>query len=364
MTNPRTKISNLLIQEFYVNAVRTEEEIAEAEAHPYKSYVMGVEIDFSAENIRQILRIRDNTPGAESNFDTRQRSDQRLDEVIQEICVPRARWKMSSSQPHQPIQLKRQDLIPLARGWHEFIIDSSIPTGNKLEIIVARAILIHSIIKEDDVKAEELIPNNIAITVEQPQGRSKLAFPSTIHRICKAAEVPSREFRRTELIFVDKPITARLMEHEQPYMHYEAPDAGFQNNFGEQQQQGFQQINEELSNMKIQQEKFFENMQNTQAQYLEDLKALKTRDPINKLKMKMDNQHKEITDMRSQIKEWTKNASSREAYCCWAHQQANLNLVQIPLHDIPKFFHGAVKTHEQGEPSQSTDVPMAKPEKE
>ncbi|MED6200622.1 hypothetical protein PIB30_087047 [Stylosanthes scabra] len=122
-------------------------------------------------------------------------------------------------------------------------------------------------------------------------------------------------FRRTELISMDKPITARLMvrttgrninyqqnqqveeeeqpeqmqqdeneaeneneqEHEQPYMHYEAPDAGFQNNFGEQQQQGFQQINEALANMKIQQEKFYESMQNTQAQYLEELKALKTR---------------------------------------------------------------------------------------
>ncbi|MED6149475.1 hypothetical protein PIB30_062873 [Stylosanthes scabra] len=116
LTKPRTKISNLLTQEFFANAVRTEEKIAEAEAHPYKSYVRGVEINFSVENIKRILRIRDHTPGAESDFDTRQRSDQRLDEVIQEICVPRARWKMSSSQPHQPIQLKRQDLIPLARG--------------------------------------------------------------------------------------------------------------------------------------------------------------------------------------------------------------------------------------------------------
>ncbi|MED6163678.1 hypothetical protein PIB30_082317, partial [Stylosanthes scabra] len=233
---------------------RTEKEIAEAEAHPYKSCVKGVEIDFSAENIRQILRIIDHTPGAESDFDKHQREDQRLDEVIREICVPGARWKMSSSQPHQPIQLKRQDLIPLARGWHEFIIYSIIPTENKSEITVARAILMHSIIKGNHVRAEEVIADNIVIIAKQPQGRSKLAFPSTIHRLCKAAE-----------------------EHEQPYMHYEAPDAGFQNNFGEQQQQGFQQINEELSNMKIQQEKFFENMQNTQAQYLEEVKTLKTR---------------------------------------------------------------------------------------
>ncbi|MED6210482.1 hypothetical protein PIB30_064512 [Stylosanthes scabra] len=69
------------------------EEIASGEANPYKSYVRGVTIDFSAANIREILRIRDNTPGAETDFNTCQWEDQRLDEVIRDICVPGARWK-------------------------------------------------------------------------------------------------------------------------------------------------------------------------------------------------------------------------------------------------------------------------------
>ncbi|MED6208553.1 hypothetical protein PIB30_046268 [Stylosanthes scabra] len=411
LSNPRTKIINLLIQEFYANAARTKEEIADAEAHPYKSYVRGVQIDFSADNIKQILRIRDNTLGAELDFDTSQRRDQRLDKVIEEICVPGAKWKMSSSQPNQPIQLKRQDLTPLARGWHEFIIHSIIPIGNKSEITVARAILIHSIIKGDDVRAEELIADNIVMTTEGVQGRSKLIFPSTIYRLCKEPEVSLRGFRGSELIPVDKPITARIMvrtrgrhinyhqnpqveeeeeqipqnengaenenqqEEEQSTMHFEATNAGFQNNFGEQQHQVFQQLNEELSNLRIQQQQFFENMQNTQAQYLKELEALKTRDPIEKMEERIHQQHNEIIEMRSQIKEWTKNASSRKAYYCWAHQQANPNLVQIPIHDIPKFVHdnaakgrhifqGALKTQEQGEPSQFANIPMAEPGKE
>ncbi|MED6115506.1 hypothetical protein PIB30_091247 [Stylosanthes scabra] len=229
LTNPRTKISKLLIQVFYTNAARTEEEIKDAEAQPYKSYVRCVEIYFLQKNIRQVLRLRDQTSGAETDFNNRQRIDQRL--------TPLARWKMSSSQLNQQIQLKRQDLTPLARGWHEFIIYSIIPTGNKSEITIARAILIHSIINGEDVRAEELIADNIAIIVLGVQGKGKLAFPSTIHRLCKAAE----------------------------------------NNFGEQQQQGIQKINEGLANLKIQQEMFFESMQNTQAQYLEELKELKTR---------------------------------------------------------------------------------------
>ncbi|MED6213146.1 hypothetical protein PIB30_090405 [Stylosanthes scabra] len=229
LSKPRTKISKVLIQYFYANAVRTKEEIASKEVYPYQSYVKGVAVDFSAEKIKQVLRIKDNSPGAQTTFDTRQRDDQRLDEGIREICVPGARWKMSSSQPDQPIQLKRQDLTPLARG------------------------------------VEELIADNITITAEGVQGRGKLIFPSTIFRLCKEAGVPFREFRDTEFIPVDKPITARVMvrtrgrninyqqheeeeyqpepmqqdenkaehvnedeqQHEQPHMHFEAPNADF-----------------------------------------------------------------------------------------------------------------------------------------
>ncbi|MED6188993.1 hypothetical protein PIB30_091240 [Stylosanthes scabra] len=122
LTNPRTQISKLLTQEFYANATRTDDQLRST--HPYKSYVRGVDVDFSAKNLKEVLRIRENTPGAEIDFITRQTNDQRLDEVLQELCVPGVRWKLSSSTPLQPIQLKRQDLFPLARGWHEFIIHS------------------------------------------------------------------------------------------------------------------------------------------------------------------------------------------------------------------------------------------------
>ncbi|MED6162580.1 hypothetical protein PIB30_071849 [Stylosanthes scabra] len=92
------------------------------------------------------------------------------------------------------------------------------------------------------------------------------------------------------------------------------------------------------------------------------------RDPLDELEMRMDNQHKEIVEMRAQIKEWTKNASLREAYCCWAHQQANSNFVKIHTQKIPEFvhdnaakgkhiIHGALKSHNQGDPTIPTDQP-------
>ncbi|MED6187700.1 hypothetical protein PIB30_078949 [Stylosanthes scabra] len=176
LASPRTKFSKLLIQEFYANAVQSDEEMEQAKQHPYKSYVTGVEVDFSPENIRGVLRFKEQTPGAETDYTTRQKSDQRLD------------------------KLRRAELTPLARGWQGFIIHSVIPTGNKSEITIARAILIHSIIRGEDVMAEEPIADNIAVIAQGMQGKGKLAFPSIIFKLCKDAQVPMREFKRTKLI--------------------------------------------------------------------------------------------------------------------------------------------------------------------
>ncbi|MED6196887.1 hypothetical protein PIB30_051548 [Stylosanthes scabra] len=160
-------------KQFDLQEVRIEEEVASGEDYPYTSYVRGKEVDFSAAKIREVLRIRHMTQGTEIDFKIRQMEDQRLDDVIRDICMPGAQWKMSSSQPPHLIKLRRQDVTPVARGWAEFIIYSMIPTVNKSEITVARAVLIHSIIKGHDVRVEELIVDNIAVLAEGVQGRSK-----------------------------------------------------------------------------------------------------------------------------------------------------------------------------------------------
>ncbi|MED6186562.1 hypothetical protein PIB30_067903 [Stylosanthes scabra] len=173
--------------------------------------------------------------------------------------------------------------------------------------------------------------------------------------------------------------------------------------------------------MQLQQQQFFKNMKTTQAQYLEELKAVKTRqnelwdntnkfhhqirkeqdmlareiqevkkfqvnqtlmgnrkEPMEKLEKTMEMQQKEMTEIKKQLKEWTRNASSRDAYCCWAHQQANPNLTEIPIHQNPDLikvnaekgrhiFYGGLKSHlvvgssSQAAPPQPADEPMADP---
>ncbi|MED6189226.1 hypothetical protein PIB30_093811 [Stylosanthes scabra] len=156
--------------------------------------------------------------------------------------------------------------------------------------------------------------------------------------------------------------------------------------------------------MKIRQEQFFENMQKAQSQYLEELKSLRTkrdemreqektikeieevkkfrvnqtlmgahRTPVEKLEERVHETRNEIIEMRRQIRDWTRNASLGEGYCCLAHQQANPNLVEIPPHKIPDFLHnnvankkdpyyGALKSEiQQGESSQAIDQPIPNP---
>ncbi|MED6175518.1 hypothetical protein PIB30_079085, partial [Stylosanthes scabra] len=129
---PRTDISKLLVQEFYANAAVSDDEATAQEELPYKSFVRGKEIDFSPNNIRRVMRFKRETSGALTDFKTRQALNQRLDEVLADLCISGASWKFSSSQPPVPIQLRRTELQPLARGWQEFIIHSLVPLQEKL----------------------------------------------------------------------------------------------------------------------------------------------------------------------------------------------------------------------------------------
>ncbi|MED6140082.1 hypothetical protein PIB30_089777 [Stylosanthes scabra] len=209
---PTTGVSKLLVQEFYANATVSDEKVANANQLPYNSFVRGIKVDFSPENIRGVMRFKAETVGAETDYKTRQATDQELDKVLADLCIPGATWKLSSSQPAVLIQLRRTELHPLAKGWQEFIIHSLVPTGNKSEVTIARAILIHSIMRGEEVRAEDIITDNMAVITQGLQSKGNLGFPSTIYKLCKDAGVPLREFRRTSKIPEEEMITAKRME--------------------------------------------------------------------------------------------------------------------------------------------------------
>ncbi|MED6165604.1 hypothetical protein PIB30_101189 [Stylosanthes scabra] len=116
---------------------------------------------FLSRNLRNVMRFRAQVQGATTDFETRKEHDQQLDQVLADLCIPGATWKLSTGQMRVPIQLRRQELNPVARGWNEFSIHSLIPSSNRSEIPVIRAILIHCIMRGEDVRAEDIIANKI-----------------------------------------------------------------------------------------------------------------------------------------------------------------------------------------------------------
>ncbi|MED6141282.1 hypothetical protein PIB30_101816, partial [Stylosanthes scabra] len=264
---PKQEISIDLIHEFYANAILTEEEMEEAGGHTFSSYVRGKVVDFSLENLRNVMRFRAQVQGATTDFETRKEHDQQLDQVLVDLCIPGATWKLSTGQMRVPIQLRRQELNPVARGWHEFSIHSLIPSSNRSEIPVIRAILIHCIMRGEDVRAEDIIADKIVRMAQGIKEKGKLGFPSTIYKLCKEAGVPLREFRRTRKIQAEKPITARRMEstklprpiqprqQEDEDEDHPMPQAGEENEEGnEGQQQELYENNDRFYNQ-VRQEK-------------------------------------------------------------------------------------------------------------
>ncbi|MED6150782.1 hypothetical protein PIB30_075823 [Stylosanthes scabra] len=142
---PNMGISKLLVQEFYANATVSDEEVANAE---------------------QLW--------AETDYKTRQATDQRLDEVLADLCIPGATWRLSSGQP-----------------------------ANKSEITIARG---------EKVRSEDIIADNMAVIAQGLQSKGNLGFTSTIYKLCKDAGVPLSEFRRTSKIPEEKYITAKRMK--------------------------------------------------------------------------------------------------------------------------------------------------------
>ncbi|MED6188286.1 hypothetical protein PIB30_084490 [Stylosanthes scabra] len=349
---PMTGISKLLVQEFYANATISDEEVANAEQLPYMSFVRGVEVDFSSKNIRRVMRFKAETLGAKTDYKTRQATDQRLDEVLADLCIPGATWRLSLSQPAVPIQLRKTKLHPLANGWQEFIIHSLVPIGNKSKITVARAILIYSIIRGEEVRAEDIIADNMAVIAQGLQSKGNLGFPSTIHKLCKDASVPLREFRRTSKIPEEKLITAKRMGSTRipKICHNNSKRKMMKMNQCLKQEKAMKK-KKSSSSTRISSnhhnnlsQTFSHTMRANTTKTSKELKSTSQACNLcNKASMRTFRNHKpntwkrqgkDISEIRKQLNLWTRNTSAREAYTCWAHQQANPNLSEIPITQI------------------------------
>ncbi|MED6136876.1 hypothetical protein PIB30_059866 [Stylosanthes scabra] len=242
----------------------------------------------------------------------------------------------------------------------------------------------------EDVRAEEIIADNMVTIAQGLASKGNLAHPSTIYKLCKDAGVPLREFIRTRRIPALSYITAKRMEtirfpRNQPQQQQEdeeedepmpQADGG---NFEEEDQQPPQQDQQP-------QQHGFPNFQpRYESQYHEDLQGIEeTLSKVRRsqlaqavannqrleaernMQLALERQGRDIIEIRNQVNLWTNNVSSKEAYACWAQQQANPNLSEIPITQIPDImrtnvekgrplFHGFLKSDYGASSSSQVD---------
>ncbi|MED6172044.1 hypothetical protein PIB30_046491 [Stylosanthes scabra] len=188
LTNPIQAVGHNMVKEFYANT--WEPDKARRKPYTYTTMVRGKEISFAPKDIKRVLRLRkDPLPNAASYEERVANKDYRLDHVQEDLCIEGGEWvRHKDGRPHY---LRRADHEPMTKGWYDFVYKSIMPTTNRSELTVERAVLIHSIIIGENINVEEIIAKQFYKFIYKTDLSSSLPFPSIIAAICADAKVPA-----------------------------------------------------------------------------------------------------------------------------------------------------------------------------
>ncbi|MED6194551.1 hypothetical protein PIB30_029578 [Stylosanthes scabra] len=189
LISPLPAVGHNLVKEFYANA--WEPDKAKRKPYTYTTMVQGKDISFAPSNIKRVLRLRkDPLPNAASYEERKANKDYRLEEVLECLCLERREWvRHKDGRPHF---LRRNDLEPMTKGWYDFVCRSIMPTTNRSELTVERAVLIHSIIIGENINVEEIIAEQFYKFIYKTDLSSSLPFPSIIAALCLDAKIYRR----------------------------------------------------------------------------------------------------------------------------------------------------------------------------
>ena len=109
LISPITRINANIIREFYANVSRLDM----SEVPTYKSYVRGVEVDFSSDAIKKVLGLK-SVRFSEPGYQQRLNKDQDYDEIARDICMENSEWEGDDKNKYK--YLKRCNLTPEAKG--------------------------------------------------------------------------------------------------------------------------------------------------------------------------------------------------------------------------------------------------------
>ncbi|MED6226492.1 hypothetical protein PIB30_104279, partial [Stylosanthes scabra] len=145
-TAPLQAVGHNWVKEFYANA--WEPDKAKRKPYTYRTMVQGTDISFAPRDIKRVLKLKSNPfPNAPSYHERKANKDYRLEEV------------------------------------------SILPTTNRSELTVERAVLIHSIIIGENINVEEIIAEQFYKFIYKTDLSSSLPFPIIIAALYLDAKV-------------------------------------------------------------------------------------------------------------------------------------------------------------------------------
>ena len=196
-----------MIQKFDANMWMTDKQKQDGTAiHTFRTMVRGKMIYFHLDRVREVFKLPLQRDDRES-YNRRVVAKKKLDQVLEDICLPGTQWIENTK--GEPCQLKRANLKPVSRGWLDFIGRSILPTSNRSEVNIARAVMIHCIMIGNEVEVHQIIPLEIYKLANRDSTRAMLAYPNLIFRLCQVAKVL---IQVDNFISVKNPITKQVME--------------------------------------------------------------------------------------------------------------------------------------------------------
>ncbi|MED6134684.1 hypothetical protein PIB30_039329 [Stylosanthes scabra] len=204
-TNPIQAVGHNMVKEFYTNAWEPDKD--KRKPYTYTTMVRGKDINFAPNDIKRVLKLRkDPLPNVGSYYERKANKDFRLEEVQECLCLEGE--ELVRHRDGRPHYLKRTDLNPMAKGWYDFVCRSILPTTNRSEVTVERAVLVHSIIIGENINVEEIIADQIYKFIYKTDLSSSLPFPGIITALCLEAKVVIRD---DTLIPQELPIVGEAM---------------------------------------------------------------------------------------------------------------------------------------------------------
>ncbi|MED6116496.1 hypothetical protein PIB30_100875 [Stylosanthes scabra] len=236
----------------------------EAGGHTFRSFVRGVLVDFSPGNIQTVMRFRTQVQGAVTDFETRKEHDQQLDQVLADLCMPGATWKLSTG-------IKEKGKLGFSSTIYKLCKEAGVPLREfrrrrKIQAekpITARRMestrLPRPVQRRQQEDEEEDHPMPQAVEENEEEDVEQQGYDHDYHH------QPDFEQQQPEF------------EHHQEFNEppVQQPPLYHVPTYTDQHKKDLASIEEQLQNMMWYQQQTLENISKNQAEYMAELRDIK-----------------------------------------------------------------------------------------